>query len=428
MSEIYLDHSAATPLDPRVLEAMMPYLSTEFANPSSLHKAGQRARHAVDESREKVASIVGAKQSEVIFTSGGTESNSLFIKGVGEFILQNLEEIRRGKYDEGAEFSERVVDVESTFVPHIITTKIEHESVLMPIEELAKKGFRVTYLDVGEDGVISLEDFEKAITNETVFVSIMYANNEIGTVQPVRECASILKKKNAEFSSARTPFCFSALLHTDACQGAPYLSLNVDELGVDSMTLNSGKIYGPKGVGCLYVRGGAHGAVKLIPQLLGGGQEYRMRSGTENVAGIVGFAAALEFAQENREEESSRLLILRDKLIDGILKIPNTRLNGSREKRLPNNVNVSFMGLHGETILVRLDMAKIAASSGSACSSGSMEKSHVIAALGGEVADDVWSRSATRFTLGHSTTEKEIEIVIKELEKIVRDLHETSPF
>ncbi len=394
----------------------MPYFTAEFGNASSLHSMGQRARHAVDSSREKVASILGAKQSDIIFTSGGTESNNLFIKGVAELVLRD-ERVKKG-----------------AFVPHIITTKIEHESVLRPIEELSKQGFEVTYLDVGKDGVLSVEDLQNALRPETVFVSIMYANNEIGTVQPVRECAEAIKefRKKMSASIPSNSSLPSLLLHSDACQAAPYFSLNVEELGVDAMTLNSGKIYGPKGVGCLYVRGGAHGSVPLMPQLLGGGQEYRMRSGTENVAGIVGFATALELAQKTRTEESARQTILRDTLIDGILKIENTRLNGSREKRLPNNINVSSKGLHGEAILTRLDIAGIFASSGSACSSGSLEPSHVIAALGardGDDADaDIWIRSATRFSLGRFTTKEEIEDVLIELKTIIVELGDTNPF
>ncbi len=408
---IYLDYAATTPIDERVLEVMMPYLTTEFGNASSLHSMGQRARHAVDSSREKIAAIIGAKQSDIIFTSGGTESNNLFITGVGEFVLKNMVDIKNPQ-----------------FVPHIITTKIEHESVLRPIEELAKKGFAVTYLDVGADGVLNVEDLKKALRPETVFVSIMYANNEIGTVQPVRECAQVINEFRSSLPVPPHSSPPPILFHTDACQAASYLSLNIEELGVDAMTLNSGKIYGPKGVGCLYVRGGAHGSVKLMPQFLGGGQEYRMRSGTENVAGIVGFATALELAQKTRVEESARQLILRDMLIDGILALPNTRINGSREKRLPNNVNVSFKGLHGEAILTRLDMSGIFASSGSACSSGSLEPSHVIAALGKDAADDIWSRSATRFSLGRFTTKEEVLNASRELSTIISELSDTNPF
>lgn len=398
LTPIYLDHAATTPIAPAVLDAMMPYLTSEFGNPSSLYGLGQRARKALDLSREQVALLLKAEPKDIIFTSGGTEANNTFILGVAE-----------------------VCPLERR---HIISTRIEHDSVLRPIEHLRSDGFEVTYLEVNSDGLINPDDLRKALRPSTAFVSIHYANNEIGTIQPVHACSEIIK----EFRNNKAVYPY---FHTDACQAGAYLSLNVEELGVDAMTLNAGKIYGPKGAGCLYIRGGGKGDIHLMPRIFGGGQEYRLRSGTENVAGIVGFSKALHLAQQNREKEAARLLVLRDMLLGGILKmIPDTKLNGSRIARLPNNVNISFKGLHGEPILVRLDMLGIAASSGSACSSGSLEPSHVIRALNidSETQGELWSRSATRFTLGHQTTEEEITYVLRELPVIIRELRDISPF
>lgn len=395
---VYLDYAATTPIDPRVLEAMMPYLKEDFGNPSSIYVLGQRARSAIDKSRATIAGILGVQPKEVIFTSGGTESNNLFLLGVAEVAPANYR--------------------------HIIATKIEHDSVLKPLERLREKGFEITLLEVDADGIVDPAELARALRPDTLMVSIMYANNEIGTVQPVRECADVIKEFREKNGASAYP-----LFHTDACQAAAYLSLNLKEIGVDALTLNAGKIYGPKGVGVLFVRGGAHGPVKLMPQIFGGGQEYRMRSGTENVAGIVGLARALELVVETRDAECARLTVLRDKLIDGILKsIPTARLNGSPQKRLPNNVNVSFKGLHGEAILIKLDMAQVAASSGSACSSGSLEPSHVIKSLGAENAEEIWSRSATRFSLGHQTTADDIDMILALLPRIIEELNQASPF
>lgn len=400
---IYLDHAATTPLDPRVFEVMKPYFTELYGNPSSIYRFAQQARQAVDTSRENVAEILECAPREAIFTSCGTESNNLFILGAA----RAYEKI--GK--------------------HIITTKIEHDSVLKPLECLESIGYEVTYLDAGEDGIVDPEDVRKALRPDTIFVTIMYANNEIGTIQPISEISKII----AEFRSTKSTNSQSAksvnklinnfpFFHTDACQAAPYLDISVKHLGADAMTLNGGKIYGPKGVGALFVKEG----IELTPLLFGGGQEYRKRSGTENVPAIVGFAEALKLAQANRDREAKRLLPLRDKLIDGILrKIPDSRLNGDRVRRLPNNVNVSFRGLEGEAILLRLDMIGIAASSGSACTSGSLEPSHVIRALG---LSDEWTHSSTRFALGHGNTEAEADFVMEKLPEIIRELRETSPF
>lgn len=389
---IYFDHAATTALDERVFEAMKPYFSELYGNPSSVYEFAQKARTAVDSARETVAEILECSPREIIFTSGGTEANNLFIFGTA-----------------GATSEKR----------HIITTKIEHDSVREPLKRLQAQGFEVTYLNVGENGIVNPADVARAIRDNTLFISLIYANNEIGTIQPIAEIAKLVRKKRS--SSGKNDSNFP-LLHVDACQAAPYLNIFVKKLGVDAMTLNGGKIYGPKGMGALYLRDG----IELQPQILGGGQEHRKRSGTENVPAIVGFAEALKLIQANREKESSRVLTLRNKLIDGILrKIPDTRLNGDYNQRLPNNANISFRGLLGETILQRLDMIGVAASAGSACTSGSLEPSHVIQALG---LTEEWTRSATRFSLGHGNTEREVDFLLEKLPVIIKELRKVSPF
>ncbi len=385
---IYFDHAATTPLDPRVLKVMEPYFVEWYGNPSSIYRFAQKARQAIDGAREQTAKILECAPREILFTSCGTESNNFFIRGAAE--------------------------ASQKFGRHIITTKIEHDSVLKPLEYLESQGFEVTYLNVGEDGVINVHDIAAALRHDTIFVTVMYANNEIGTIQPIAEIGKTIRERRG-----REKF---PLFHTDACQAAPYLECSVKNLHVDAMTLNGGKIYGPKGVGALFVKEG----VELMPLLYGGGQEYRKRSGTENVPAIVGFAEALELVQENRETETKRLLPLRDKLVDGILKkIPQSQLNGHRTKRLPNNVNISFRGLEGEAILLRLDMLNIAASSGSACTSGSLEPSHVIRALG---LSDEWTHSSTRFTFGHGNTNQEVDFLLAHLPQVIAELRESSPF
>lgn len=389
---IYFDHASTTPLDPRVFEVMKPYFADCYGNPSSIYKFAQEARKAVDFSRETVAEILECKPREILFTSGGTESNNMFLLGAA---------YAYEKYGR-----------------HIITTKIEHDSVLKPLEYLESKGFEVTYLDVGESGVVDVADVERALRPDTILVSVMYANNEIGTIQPISEITqAIAKFKQLADRVQAAPF-----FHTDACQAAPYLDISVKNLGVDALTMNGSKIYGPKGAGMLFIREG----ISLVPLIFGGGQEYRKRSGTENVPAIIGFGEALKLVQSAREIESARLLPLRDRLIDGLIKnIPDARRNGNRAKRLPNNVNISFRGVEGEGVLLRLDMLGVAASAGSACTSGSLEPSHVIRALG---YSEEWTHAATRFTLGHGNTEEEVEFVLKEMPRIIEELREMSPF
>ncbi len=380
--QIYLDHAATTPMDPRVLEAMMPYFKEEFGNPSSIYSIAQRAKQALDEARSDVAEILGCAPEEIIFTSGGTESDNLAILGVAR--------------------------ANKTKGKHIVTTKIEHHAVLHPCEVLEKEGFEVTYVEVEKNGIVDAEKVKAAVREDTILVSVMYANNEIGTIQPIGTIGRFCKKRNIPF-------------HTDACQAAGVLDINVDRLKASLLTLNGSKIYGPKGVGVLFVRKG----VSIQPLMYGGEQERRIRPGTENVAGIVGLAEALKLAQAESEKENKRLIALRDYLIKEIeARIPKVILNGDRTERLPNNVNVSILDIEGEALLLRLDMAGFAASSGSACTSGSLDPSHVILALGHpyEIA-----HGSLRFSLGKSTTKKDLDKLLEVLPKIVDDLRAISP-
>ncbi len=380
--KVYLDNAATTQLDPRVFEKMKPFFNEIYGNPSSIYEKAQEARNALDNARIMIARIIGSSPEEIIFTSGGTESDNLAILGVS-----------RAKKKKGN---------------HIITSAIEHHAVLNPCEELEKGGFEVTYIPVEKNGIVDPAKVKEAMRKDTILVSIMYANNEIGTIQPIAKIGRACKKKGIPF-------------HTDACQAAGALDLNVDKLHLDLMTINGSKIYGPKGVGMLYVRSGT----PLKPIMYGGEQEKRIRPGTENVAAIVGMAHALYLAQREREKENKRLIGLRDKLIQGIEdRIPKVRLNGDAENRLPNNVNMSILDIEGEALLLRLDMAGIAASSGSACTSGSLDPSHVILALGlpYEIA-----HGSLRFSLGKNTTDEDIDYVLEKLPKIVKDLRAISP-
>ncbi|MBI2052668.1 MAG: cysteine desulfurase, partial [Candidatus Ryanbacteria bacterium] len=317
---IYLDHAAATPLDARVYDAMEPYLKEEFGNAGGLYREGRRAKDALDDARARVAGILGARPEEIIFTSGGTEGDTLALFGIARVYAD------KGK--------------------HIITTSIEHHAVLSACEALQKEGFEVTYLSVKENGILDPEKLKGALRPDTILVSIMYANNEIGTVQPIDEIARVICE-HRKTQNTQLP-----IFHTDACQAAGYLNLRVDNLGVDLLVLNGTKIYGPNGVGALYLRRG----IRLKPLFYGGPQEGRRRAGTENVAGIVGLARALEITHEEKAEEVGRLIELRDLLISEIQKrIPRTVLNGDRENRLPNNVNISILDIEGEAVILYLD-------------------------------------------------------------------------
>jgi len=376
---IYLDNAATTPLRKEVLDVMEPYFSEKYGNPSSMHQLGLEANSAVSESREKISSILNCNPDEIIFTSGGTESVNLAIKGVA--------------------FAKKK--------GHIITQETEHHAVLNCCKWLETQGFSVTYVETDKYGLVNPRDVENAVKKDTILVSIMYANNEIGAIQPIKEIAAICKNKNI-------------LFHTDACQAAGYLDIDVKNLGADLMTINGSKIYGPKGIGILYVRKGT----SITPIIQGGGQEFNLRSGTENVPSIVGFAKALELAQKEKDSESKKLIKLRDKLISELLKIPNARLNGNPTKRLPNNVNISFYGVEGESILLDLNERGIFASTGSACSTKSLEASHVLLAIG--LKHD-WAHGSIRFSLGRTTSEKDIDYVLQVFPKIIENRRGMSP-
>ncbi|MDO8524308.1 MAG: cysteine desulfurase family protein [bacterium] len=394
MRRIYLDNSATTKIDKKVLEAMEPYLKEEFGNASSLHWFGQEAHNALSKARGRVADFLGCNFLEVYFTGSATVSDNLAILG----IIKATQ--KRG-----------------ITKPHVITSTIEHPAVLEPIKYLEKTGeVEATYLAVDKEGVVKIEDVERAIKENTVLVSIMYANNEIGTIQPIAQIGDWLKARNQKSEK-------KILFHTDAVQAANYLDCNVDKLGVDLLTLSGHKIYGPKGIGILYKRKG----VEIEPVVFGGHQERGVAPGTENVAGIAGFGEAIEEIknQELRIKNGEKIKKLRDKLIDGILKnISGTDLNGSREKRLPNNVNTSFKGVEGESILMALDQKGVAVSTGSACASGSLDPSHVLMALGVGVER---AHSSIRFTLGKYNTESEINYVLKILPGIIERLRKISP-
>ena len=397
MRRVYLDYAATTPLDPRVKEAMDPWWTENFGNAGGLYEEGRRAKEALQNSREVIAKLIGARTEEIIFTSGGTEADNLAIFGVARKLEAEL--------PFGSSASK----------PHIITTTFEHHAVLHPCQQLEKEGFEVSYLDVGKDGVVNPEDVRKALRPETILVSIMYANNEIGTIQPIYEIGKIIQDYKLKTKNQKLVF------HTDACQAAGYLDLNVNNLGVDLMSVNASKIYGPKGVGFLYKRAG----VKIKPQILGGGQEGRMRSGTEAIPLVVGMAEAFKIAQKEREEESGRLIPLRDYFISEILKrIPKVVLNGHPANRLPNNINVSILDIEGEALILYLDAEGISISTGSACTSESLDPSHVILALGKPYE---FAHSSMRFTLGRSTTKEDLDYVLEKLPKIVRWLRVVSP-
>jgi cysteine desulfurase len=376
---IYLDHAATTPVDPTVLEAMLPYFSQCFGNPSSIYRLGRSALQALDDARALTAEVLHCTAKEIVFTGGGSESDNLAIKGAA-FARRDQ---GRGK--------------------HIITSAIEHHAVLHACDYLKAFDFEITVLPVSGDGLVSPDDLRAAIRPDTVLATIMYANNEIGTVQPIAALGAICREHDV-------------LFHTDAVQAAGSLSLDVNALNVDLLSLTAHKFYGPKGVGALYIRRG----VPLLTQINGGGQERRRRAGTENVAGIVGFAAALQHVEEHRVGYVERCTALRDRLIDGVMeRIPETRLNGHSTQRLPNNANLSFAYAEGESILLLLDQAGICASSGSACSSGSLQPSHVLTALG---LDADTAHSSVRFTIGKDTTTAEMDHVLEVLPALVERL------
>jgi cysteine desulfurase len=382
---IYLDHAGTTAMDPLVLEAMLPYFSQLYGNPSSVHTVGQEARHALDTARERVANVLHCRPNEVVFTSGGTEADNAAIHGAATALQETGN--------------------------HIITSSVEHHAVLHPCQYLENMGFEVTYLPVDAHGMVSPASIYNAITDRTTLVTVMLGNNEIGSINPISEISAAVKRRADELER-------TIVVHTDAVQAAGFLELNVRTLGVDMLSLSGHKFYGPKGSGVLFVRRGA----PFLPLILGGGQERERRSGTENIAAIVGLSVALELADSARAENSARCTVLRDLIIERVLaEIPGSRLNGHPTERLPNNVNFSFEGVEGEPILLGLDLSGIAASSGSACSSGSLEPSHVLLALG-QTAE--LARGSLRITLGKENTEEEVCYLLKVLVDLVYQLRQ----
>jgi cysteine desulfurase len=387
---IYLDYNATTPVDRRVLDAMLPYFGDAFGNASSIHSAGQRARAAADRSRESVAELLGARPSEIVFTSGGTESANLAILGA-------IQAQKPGKQP-GSNGSKR----------HVITTQIEHHAVLNTFQELERRGFEVTYVATGSDGIIDPEDVRRAITPETLLISVMHANNEIGTIQPIEEIGRIAAEADAYF-------------HCDAVQSAGKLPLDVSRMGVDLLSVSAHKIYGPKGVGALYVRSGT----PIAPQFFGGRHERDRRPGTENVPGIVGFGKAAELARQGLSEDTARIAALRNRLEGALLaSIASVRENGDRRRRVSNTTNLTFPGAGGEALVIALDLEGIACSTGAACSSGSVEPSHVLKAIG--LSDDE-ARSSLRFSLGRSTAPEDIEMAAAAIPRVVKRIRSLSP-
>ncbi|SHH39956.1 cysteine desulfurase [Clostridium collagenovorans DSM 3089] len=378
---VYMDHAATTYTKPEVLEEMLPYFTTYYGNPSSIYSLSRETKKALDKSRDRVAKAINAESNEIYFTGGGSEADNWAIKGIANAYR-----------DKGN---------------HIITTNIEHHAVLHACEYLEKHGFEVTYLPVDKEGFVSVEDFKNAIKENTILATIMFANNEIGTIEPIKEIGAICKEKKIIF-------------HTDAVQAVGHIPVDVKEMNIDALSMAAHKFYGPKGVGALYLRKG----IKIHNLVHGGGQERARRAGTENVAGIVGLGKALELATEHMEEHNAKMTKLRDKLINELLKVPYTRLNGPRENRLPGNANICFEFIEGESILLLLDANGIAASSGSACTSGSLDPSHVLLALGlpHEIA-----HGSLRLSIGDETTEEEVNHVLEVVPQIITRLRDMSP-
>ncbi len=379
---IYADNAATTQVSERVLKAMLPYYKERFGNPSSIYSIGQEAKDAVESARQIVASYLNADMDEIYFTSGGSESDNWAIKGIA------YQMGKKGK-------------------KHIITTKFEHHAVLHTVEALEKEGFEITYLDVHEDGIIRLDELENAIRKDTALVTIIYANNEIGTIQPIEEIGKICREKGVIF-------------HTDAVQAVSNVPIDVKSQNIDLLSLSGHKFHAPKGVGALYIKRG----ITLEKLIHGGAQERKQRAGTENVAGIVGLSVALKEACDNMEERNKRVVAMRDKLIDNLLKIDKSRLNGHRTKRLPGNVNMSFRGIEGESLLLMLGAKGICASSGSACTSGSLDPSHVLLAIG---LPHETAHGSLRLTIGGDNTEEEIDYILKEIPSIIENLRRMSP-
>ena len=381
---IYLDNAASTAVHPEVVKEMMPYFDTQYGNPSSIHQFGRKAKNAIEKARKQVATLIGAEPNEILFTSGGTESNNTILDGV---LTSNSE----------------------PYPEHIITSSIEHEAVLQPCKEFENVGIKITYLPVDEHGIVNPDEITNSINSHTVLVSIMFANNEVGTIQPIKEISEICKK-------------YQIPLHTDAVQAVGKIPINVKDLGVDALSISSHKINGPKGIGALFIKKG----LKVTPQILGGGQENGMRSGTENVASIVGFGKACEIAKERLNRNISHFQTLHSSILSKIVKeISHVKLNGHPEKRIFNNVHLTFMGVNGEDLIIKLDEHGIAASTGSACSVHTQKASHVLKAMG---FNHEQITGSLRLSFGYTNTLDEIDQTVEVLKKVVAELRSVSPY
>ena len=381
---IYLDNAASTAVHPEVVKEMMPYFDTQYGNPSSIHQFGRKAKNAIEKARKQVATLIGAEPNEILFTSGGTESNNTILDGV---LTSNSE----------------------PYPEHIITSSIEHEAVLQPCKEFENVGIKITYLPVDEHGIVNPDEITNSINSHTVLVSIMFANNEVGTIQPIKEISEICKK-------------YQIPLHTDAVQAVGKIPINVKDLGVDALSISSHKINGPKGIGALFIKKG----LMVTPQILGGGQENGMRSGTENVASIVGFGKACEIAKERLNRNISHFQTLHSSILSKIVKeISHVKLNGHPEKRIFNNVHLTFLGVNGEDLIIKLDEHGIAASTGSACSVHTQKASHVLKAMG---FNHEQITGSLRLSFGYMNTLDEIDQTVEVLKKVVAELRSVSPY
>ena len=388
---IYLDNAASTAVHPEVVKEMLPYFDVQYGNPSSIHQFGRKAKNAIQKARKQVAALIGAEPDEILFTSGGTESNNTILNGISNLTLRipQFQHIQN----------------------HIITSSIEHEAVLKPCKNLEELdvGYNLTYLPVDEYGMVDFLDVENSLTENTVIVSVMFANNEVGTVQPIKEISEICKKHNV-------------LFHTDAVQAAGKIPINVKELGIDALSISSHKINGPKGAGALFIKKG----IKPNPMILGGGQENGMRSGTENVASIVGFGKACEIAKERLNENISHFQTLHSSMLSKIVKeIPHVKLNGHPEKRIFNNIHLTFLGVQGEDLIIKLDEHGIAASTGSACSVHTQKASHVLEAMG---FNHLQITGSLRMSFGYMNTLDEVDQTVQVLKKVVAELRKVSPY
>ena len=382
---IYLDNAASTAVHPEVVKEMMPYFDSQYGNPSSIHQFGRKAKNAIQKARKQVAALIGAEPDEILFTSGGTESNNTILYGITKLQGSHLDQ------------------------NHIITSSIEHEAILQPCKEFEKIGIKITYLPVDEHGIVDPNDIANSINSHTVLVSIMLANNEVGTLQPIKEISEICKK-------------YQIPLHTDAVQAVGKVPINVKELGIDALSVSSHKINGPKGIGALFIKKG----LRVSPQILGGGQENGMRSGTENVTSIVGFGKACEIAKERLNENISHFEILHSSMLSRVVKeISHVKLNGHPEKRIFNNIHLTFMGVNGEDLIIKLDEHGIAASTGSACSVHTQKASHVLKAMG---FNHEQITGSLRMSFGYMNTLDEVEQVVEVLKKVVAELRSVSPY